>query len=197
VAGAGRRGRVKDPAIDIAVLEATIKVLALEGVAGTSMDRVAAEAGVSKVTVYSRYPGKSALIGAALTHLQVDHVPELTGDTTADLVALLGEMRRQYDEVGGMSIVGTCLAAEPRSGELLALIRESTLLPRRAYFARVLRAGVERGDLRQDLDVERATSLIVGVLYADHLAGIPGGPDWAASVVGDALRGLSGDGVRP
>lgn len=197
MAGAGRRGRAKDPAIDIAVLEATIKVLALEGVAGTSMDRVAAEAGVSKVTVYSRYPGKSALIGAALTHLQVDHVPELTGDTTADLVALLGEMRRQYDEVGGMSIVGTCLAAEPRSGELLALIRESTLLPRRAYFARVLRAGVERGDLRQDLDVERATSLIVGVLYADHLAGIPGGPDWAASVVGDALRGLSGDGVRP
>ncbi|GAA3217860.1 TetR/AcrR family transcriptional regulator [Pseudonocardia petroleophila] len=197
MAGAGRRGRTKDPAIDIAVLEATIKVLALEGVAGTSMDRVAAEAGVSKVTVYSRWPGKSALIGAALTHLQVDHVPELTGDTTADLVALLGEMRRQYDEVGGMSIVGTCLAAEPRSGELLALIRESTLLPRRAYFARVLRAGVERGDLRADLDVERATSMIIGVLYADHLAGIPGGPDWAASVVGDALRGLSGGGVRP
>ncbi|MBW0114839.1 TetR/AcrR family transcriptional regulator [Pseudonocardia abyssalis] len=197
MAGVGRRGRTKDPAIDIAVLEATIKVLALEGVAGTSMDRVAAEAGVSKVTVYSRWPGKSALIGAALTHLQVDHVPELTGDTTTDLVALLHEMRRQYDEVGGMSIVGTCLAAEPRSGELLALVRESTLLPRRAFFVRVLRDGVERGDLRADLDVERATSLIIGVLYADHLAGIPGGPDWAASVVDDALRGLAGGGVRP
>jgi Transcriptional regulator len=186
------RGRVRDPAIDAAVLEATIKLLAVEGVAGMSMDRVAAEAGVSKVTVYARYPSKSALIGAALTHLQVDHVPEPTGDTRADLVALLVAMRRQYDEVGGMSIIGSCLADEPRSGELLALIRKSTLLPRREYFARVLRAGVERGDLRADVDVERGTSLLVGVFYADHLAGIPAGPDWAESVVDSVLRGIAG-----
>jgi len=190
-AAAGRRrGRSRDPGIDAAVLEATIKVLALEGVAGTSMDRVAAVAGVSKVTVYTRYPSKSALIGAALRHLQVDHVPDLTGDTRADLVALLAAMQRQYDEVGGMSIIGSCLAAEPRGPELLELIRESTLLPRRAYFARVLRAGVEHGQLRPDLDVDRATSMIVGVLYADYLAGLPAGSGWAESVVDDVLRGI-------
>lgn len=187
--GSGR-GRVRDPAIDTAVLEAAIKILAIEGVAGTSMDRVAAEAGVSKVTVYTRYPSKAALIGAALTHLQVDHVPKPTGEIRTDLVALLAAMRRQYDEVGGMSIVGSCLAAEPRSGELLDLIRRSTLLPRREHFARVLRAAVERGDLRGDLDVERATSMLVGVLYADHLAGVPAGSDWATSVVDDVLQGI-------
>jgi AcrR family transcriptional regulator len=184
------RGRVRDPAVEVAVLEAAITILALEGVAGTSMDRVAAEAGVSKVTVYTRYPSKSALIGAALTHLQVDHVPEPTGAARTDLAALLGAMRRQYDEVGGMSIIGSCLAAEPRSRELLDLIRASTLLPRRRQFARVLRAGVDRGELRADLDVERATSMLVGVLYADHLAGVPADPGWATSVVDDVLRGI-------
>jgi AcrR family transcriptional regulator len=189
-AGARGRGRARDPAIDVAVLEAAIKILALEGVAGTSMDRVAAEAGVSKVTVYTRFASKSALIGGALAHLQVDHVPERTGDVRADLAALLAAMREQYDEVGGMSIIGSCLAEEPRSGELLDLVRRSTLLPRRSHFARVLQAGVERGQLRPGLDVERATSMLVGVLYADHLAGIPAGPGWAASVVDDVLRGI-------
>jgi AcrR family transcriptional regulator len=184
------RGRVRDPAIDTAVLEATIKILALEGVAGTSMDRVAAEAGVSKVTVYARYPSKTALIGAALTHLQVDHVPEPAGDVRTDLAALLTAMRRQYDEVGAMSILGSCLVAEPRSAELLDLIRRSTLLPRRQQFARVLRAGIERGQLRGDLDVERATSMLVGVLYADHLAGIAHRQDWAQTAVDDVMRGI-------
>ena len=38
-----------------------------------------------------------------------------------------------------MSILGTCLADEPGSGELLGIVREATLLPRRALFAAVLR----------------------------------------------------------
>jgi len=189
-AGQPRRGRTRDPAKDVAVLEATIKLLAVEGLAGMSMDRVAAEAGVSKVTVYTRWSSRTELIGAALTHLQIDHVPPPTGSVRDDLVAHLEAMRRQYDEVGGMAIIGNCLAEEPASGELLAIIRRSTLLPRRAHFAEVVRAGIERGELRADIDPERVTSMVVGVFYADHLAGLPLDADWAASVVDDVLAGL-------
>ena len=112
------------------------------------MDRVAAAAGVSKVTVYSRWPSKGELIGAALAHLRLGRVPEPAGEVRTDLIALLEAMREQYVEVGAMSILGTCLADEPGSGELLAIVRDATLLPRRALFAAVLRAGVERGELR-------------------------------------------------
>lgn len=183
-----RRGRRRDRTKDIAVLEATIKLLAVAGIRGTSMDRVAAEAGVSKVTVYTRWAGKSELIGAALTHLQVDHVPEPVGSAREDLVAHLDAMRRQYDEVGGMAIIGNCLAEEPMSGDLLATIRRSTLLPRRELLADVVRAGVERGELTPDLDVERVVSMLLGSLYADHLAGRATGPGWAAGVVEEFLR---------
>ncbi len=170
------------------MLEATIKLLATAGIAGTSMDRVAAEAGVSKVTVYTRWPSKSELIGAALTHLQVDDVPAPVGSARADLIAHLDAMRRQYDEVGGMAIIGNCLAEEPLSGDLLATIRRSTLLPRRELLGVVVRDGVARGELAADLDVERVISMLLGSLYADHLAGRPTGPDWAAGVVDEFLR---------
>lgn len=174
------------------MLDATVRLLATEGVAGTSMDRVAAEAGVSKVTVYTRWATKNALIGAALAHLRLGRVPEPTGAVRDDLVALLEAMREQYVEVGAMSIIGTCLADEPGSGELLGIIREATLLPRRTLFAAVLRAGTARGELRADLDVEAATSLVVGTLYADHLAGRDTtSPGWPGTVVDLALSGLA------
>lgn len=73
------------------------------------MYRVAAEAGVSKATVYARYGSKTALIAAALHHLQIGDLPTLSGDLERDLVNLVAAMRRQYAAVGGMSIVGTCL----------------------------------------------------------------------------------------
>lgn len=185
------RGRTKDRGKDAAVLDATVRLLATEGVARMSMDRVAAAAGVSKVTVYSRWPSKGELIGAALAHLRLGRVPEPVGEVRADLIALLGAMREQYVEVGAMSILGTCLADEPGSGELLGIVREATLLPRRALFAAVLRAGVERGELRAGLDVEAATSLVVGTLYAEHLAGRDtAAPGWTDAVVDLALSGL-------
>lgn len=167
------------------MLDATVRLLAEHGVAGTSMDRVAAAAGVSKVTVYTRWPTKNALVGAALAHLRLGDVPEPSGDVRADLVALLDAMRAQYDAVDAMGILGTCLT--DADGALLDIVRENTLLPRRALFAAVLAAGVERGDLRADLDVEAATSLVVGTLYADHLAGRPTD---TATVVDLALTGL-------
>ncbi|MCD2188670.1 TetR/AcrR family transcriptional regulator [Actinomycetospora soli] len=180
-----RRGRPKDRSKDAAVLDATVRLLAEHGVAGTSMDRVAALAGVSKVTVYTRWPTKNALVGAALAHLRLGDVPEPTGDVRADLVALLDAMRAQYDAVDAMGILGTCLT--DADGGLLDIVRENTLLPRRALFAAVLAAGVERGDLRADLDVGAATSLVVGTLYADHLAGRATD---TATVVDLALGGL-------
>ena len=184
------RGRAPDPAISATILDATIRVLAREGADRMSMDQVAAEAGVSKVTVYTRFTSKVKLIGAALAHLRVDHVPERTGDTRTDLAALLKTMRRQYDQVGGMSIIGSCLTSEPRSNELIDTIRQSTLRPRRGYFLEVLTYARERGEIRHDADLELAVSTMVGAFYAHHLAGRRMDRNWDRRVVDAVLDGI-------
>lgn len=184
------RGRPRDPGIDAAILEATIKLLAASGVDGTSMEKVAGASGVSKVTIYARFGNKTQLIGAALAHLQIGDVPEVTGDTEDDLVALLKTMRREYVEVGGMSIIGTCLITEATSSEFLEIVRSSTLWPRRTRFAEVLQAAVNRGELSPRADVQQAVSQLIGSFYADHLAGREMGNDWDRSVVRAVLAGL-------
>lgn len=185
------RGRPRDPAIDAAVLDAALKLLAVEGVAGMSMDRVAGAAGVSKVSLYARWPSKMELIGAALRRLQLESAIPLVGDVRADLIALLVAMREQYAVSGGLSILGSCLLDDAAgSGEMLDIVRASTMLPRRERFAQVLRRGVESGELRAGLDVDQVVSVILGAFYADHLADRPTGPAWAGSVVDTVLRGI-------
>lgn len=60
------RGRPKDPAKRRAILDAAKGLFLSGGFAGTSMDAVAAAAGVSKLTVYSHFSDKSTLFSAAI-----------------------------------------------------------------------------------------------------------------------------------
>ena len=60
------RGRPKDPAKREAILDAAKALFIAQGFAGTSMDAVATEAGVSKLTVYSHFSDKATLFAAAV-----------------------------------------------------------------------------------------------------------------------------------
>ncbi|WP_323845342.1 TetR/AcrR family transcriptional regulator [Microbulbifer magnicolonia] len=60
------RGRPKDPAKRQAILDAAKVLFMTQGFAGTSMDAVAAAAGVSKLTVYSHFSDKESLFSAAI-----------------------------------------------------------------------------------------------------------------------------------
>lgn len=60
------RGRPKDPAKRTAILEAAKTLFLGQGFAGTSMDAVAKQAGVSKLTVYSHFSDKETLFSSAI-----------------------------------------------------------------------------------------------------------------------------------
>lgn len=59
-------GRPKDPAKRRAILDAAKRLFPRHGYDGVSMDAIAAEAGVSKLTVYSHFRGKDSLFAAAV-----------------------------------------------------------------------------------------------------------------------------------
>src|SRR5690606_41925100 len=59
-------GRPKDLAKRAAILDAAARMFTRFGFEGASMDQIAAEAGVSKLTVYSHFGDKEALFGEAV-----------------------------------------------------------------------------------------------------------------------------------
>lgn len=70
-------GRPKDLAKRQAILDAAKNLFLQKGYAATSMDAVAAEAGVSKLTVYNHFTDKETLFSAAVIARCEEQLPEL------------------------------------------------------------------------------------------------------------------------
>lgn len=71
-----------------AILEAALTVFAAQGYSGTTMDAVAAEAGVTKPTLYSYFPSKEGLFQAMMLDkrdVMLDVFEHPSGDMVRDL----------------------------------------------------------------------------------------------------------------
>ncbi|WP_407732976.1 TetR/AcrR family transcriptional regulator [Pseudomonas citronellolis] len=77
-------GRPKDPAKRQAILEAAKELFVRNGYDGSSMEAIAAEAGVSKLTVYSHFTDKETLFCEAVQAKCAEQVPELFHEPPAD-----------------------------------------------------------------------------------------------------------------
>lgn len=170
-------GRPRSARADKAIVEAVIDLLAEEGgVAGVSMEAVAARAGVGKSTVYRRWPSKERLIVAALAALG-GPLPELPGRSVReDLLTLARSIAA--DHAGGRGrCVWNALGGADKHPELLARYREEVVEPRRELVRRVLRRGVATGELRADLDIEVVVTMLVGAMTMPGRAPVPPGDD--------------------
>lgn len=69
-------GRPKDPEKRAAILDAAKRLFPLRGFDGVSMDAIAAEAGVSKLTVYSHFRDKDTLFAETVKAKCEEQLPE-------------------------------------------------------------------------------------------------------------------------
>lgn len=177
------RGRPRSQAHDVAILEATLRLLARDGYARMSMDAIAADAGVTKGSIYRRYAGKAQLATAALAFLREQRPPQTTDDARADLIEELRRFRAGIERPNGMAMLGTVLAEEAHVPELLGHFRRDVVAPRRERVRSIL----ERASLRDGIDVETAVSMSIGSYYAAYLAGGKPAPGWERCVVDAVL----------
>ena len=186
----GGRGRPRDPNIDRAVIEATQTQLAASGYHRMSVDTIAAAAGTTKATIYKRWASKADLATAAVSALIEEEAPPDTGSALGDLLAYLEVFRRRIEHNRGMGIIGALLAEQTHTPELLDLFRERVLLPRRSLIRRALEKAADRGEIREDVDLDITVSMLIGSYYAEYITGrqIPDG--WAAQTVGTIWSGI-------
>jgi len=158
-------GRPRDPRIDDQVLDAVVDALREEGWAGLSVEGVARRAGVSRPAIYRRWRSLGHLtVDAVARRLIPDPIAD-TGDLRADLVAGLGEIVETLADPPFREAVRGVLSGFAADPDLRARWFEAVLLPRRASTARAIRAAVDRGELRGDLDVEHVLDALAGPLY--------------------------------
>jgi AcrR family transcriptional regulator len=184
-------GRPREPEVNQRILDAALELLGQQGYVRMSMDAVAANAGVTKPTIYRRYPSKIQLALAAISAYCEQEPPASTGETRADLIAQINHLRRALDRPRGMVMLGTMLAEEYETPELLARFREHLVDPRRHAVRDILERAAMRGEFRPDADLAMAGTMLVGAYYAQYLARTTFAADWTERLVDMVLATMA------
>ncbi|SFW73523.1 MULTISPECIES: TetR/AcrR family transcriptional regulator [Luteibacter] len=169
-------GRPKDMEKRAAILDAAKSLFTQGGFAGTSMDAVAASAGVSKLTVYSHFGDKDNLFREVIrSHVQ-ERLPDDLFDftpgsdirtTLTDIASRHAAMETNSESVGTFrAILSDCQSGgNPRFGRL---VWEEGPARMHKLMQRLLEGAASRGQL--DIpDVSRATTQLLALLKGDLL----------------------------
>lgn len=187
-------GRPRSEKAEKAIIEATLDLLAdRAGVAGVSIEAVAARAGVGKTTIYRRWPNKEALIVDALASLKPPLPQVDEGSVRADLVKI-AEVFTEESLHRHARCVWNVLGSASRFPGLLEQYKAQVIAPRQAVMSQVMRRAVDSGEIRADADLEIALSMFVGALTLhlrswDPQAAVP--EDFNERLVDGILTGLA------
>lgn len=187
----GCRPRRRSARAEAAILDATVELVAENGVARLTVDGVAAKAGVGKATIYRHWPTKAALVIEAIaSHAEVPDPPD-TGRLREDLVLLLDGLRSAISAPPLAGLLVSLVDAAERDPEL-AELHTAFAASRRQRVLAVLQRGVERGELPGWVDRDLAVDLLVGPLFYRRLVSrMPSERSTVDQVVDTVLAGLT------
>ncbi|WP_019930433.1 TetR/AcrR family transcriptional regulator [Nocardia sp. BMG111209] len=150
------------------ILRATIDILAEHGVGGLAVDTVAAAAGVSKATIYRRWGSRAQLVHAAITSIQRPVDEPDTGSLREDLLVLVRQLVTYVSSRDSGRVFASFIDAATREPELEE-VRRNSVADARGTYERVLRRGVDRGELPPATEVGLLIDLLMGpVVYRAH-----------------------------
>jgi AcrR family transcriptional regulator len=171
--GRGRRtrspGRPRSEQARVAILRSTLKLLGENGFSDLTIEDVAARAGVGKATVYRWWPNKAVLIADAFASSTTRklHFPD-TGSVHTDVSQQMRQLIKIFRSRRGR-IVSAILGGGQSDRALIAAFRERFLWPRRREAYATLRRGIQRGELRKNVDLDLILDSLYGPIYMRFL----------------------------
>ncbi len=165
------RGRHRSLEAEASILKATLDLLELKPLREVTADAIARRAGVSKATIYKWWPNKRMVALDAYLGGMTERVamPD-TGSAEMDFTVQLKSLTAFYKSPLGRLFCQFIAEGQSNPG-FLALFRERFLYVRRDAARVMWRRGVDRGEIRKEIDGEIVLDLIYGPMVFRLLAG--------------------------
>lgn len=165
------------------ILETTLTILAEVGYDRLTMDAVAARAKASKATLYRRWSSKARLV--------IDALHASKGKTDLpDTGSLKGDLQGAFCGMGGLTdpvmvaIMSSVITAIGRDKEFAREFREHFIATKLEASNAIWERARERGELRDDLDIELLSHALAGVvLHRVFMFGEPATEELVSQVI--------------
>jgi AcrR family transcriptional regulator len=186
------KGRQRCAETQASILSATIELLEQRFLRDVTADAIAQRAGVSKATIYKWWPNKSLVaLDAFLSRMQRAVETPDTGSAQKDFIEQIKSLLRFFSSPYGR-IYAQFMAEGQSDLAFRDEFRERFLKARRDEIRVIWQRGVERGDIRKDIDGDIALDLIYGPIIFRLLTGhSPLNEIEAKAIVATAFRGLA------
>lgn len=185
-------GRPPSQAARQAVLDTAYRILISEGLGRLSIERVAAEAGVSKPTIYRSWTNAQDLAMAAfMAQPLAEAAPKRSSSARGALRAHLRSVIDAFATPRGRQITLTMASADTES-ELAKAFRNQVILQSREAGRRLIEQAAASDQIRADTDVDTVLDMLYGPLFFRLLAGHrPLSPQLAGQLVDAMFDGIA------
>jgi AcrR family transcriptional regulator len=188
-----RPGRPRDARVDAAIVEATNQCLAEHGFAGTTVEAIAAKAGVGKAAIYRRWSSREALLFDVAAAEVDDIVVPDTGSLRDDLVSTFTELAKQMNQKTGPGPILHDIIAEAARNPAMREYFLTIVAERRRVCAAVVYRAKQRGELRKGVDVELVVDMLSSPIFYKKLIVFESAtPKYIGNLVDAVLGGVQG-----
>jgi AcrR family transcriptional regulator len=172
------------------VLAAAFEELAANGFDGATVAGVAKRSGVHETTVYRRWVTRENLLVAALLERSAEAIPAPdTGSTREDLLAMVRGVIAYVGSAEGTAVLRAALLSVD---DAYSDARETFWAQRLDALSPVVMRGIERGDVRADVDARLLLEMLVAPIHGRLLlTGEPVDDDFAERLVDQVLTGVA------
>ena len=171
-------GRPRDASLDEAIILATRARLARDGYSNMTIGDIAADAKVTRPTLYRRWSNKFDLVVDALDYgfRKQRDMYNIDLSRLAPREALLEVVRRvdpAYYFPEAVVLMSNFAGEAIRTPDLLEILRKHAVEPRLALVEKALNELQERGAVRTDIDTHTIATMCFGSYFAAFYRGDP------------------------
>jgi AcrR family transcriptional regulator len=148
-----------------------------------SLKSIADAAGTTVPSLRRRYADKAALAIAVVDSLRIDPLAVPPSEPRDQVLAVLENFSANLQRPGSMALLGTLLAEEQTTPQLLQRFRTRLSAPRREALRKGLEAGISAGALPPHIDPDLAANLLIGSFYARYISESSIPKSWPSSVL--------------
>lgn len=176
-----------------AILTAAAELLEEKGYGGVSVEAIASRAGVGKQTIYRWWPCKASVVMEAYAKQVNQHLPlPDTGSVKTDLGDMLGQLAAVLGTTSAGSALAGLIAESQTDPHVAQEFRRQMIACRRAATQTLLQRGIDRGELRPDLDLDLAIDALCGpIWYRLLLQHSPLNREFAIALIDQLMAGIT------